>query len=211
MATNLRIVYKKADGSVAITTPVSGTSAGPSPFEMLTGTGGFPASEVESEISKLVNIDGKDELKVRPFYEGLVNGGFTEMQAMDLIANHAWESDYVSYRITPNTNIPTTQLRSFRDAWTDDNPGDTVDVDITKAKEIKKEEFRKIRDPLLATQDVEMFKALEGILAELNLLGITTTSMESIRDLKQQLRDVTALALPDDPVKLDNFMPAILQ
>jgi len=50
----------------------------------------------------------------------------------------------VAYRITDKTNVPTD--RSFRNAWTDDAPGETVGVDMDKAKVIQADRIRKSRD-----------------------------------------------------------------
>lgn len=52
--------------------------------------------------------------------------------------------DDLSYRITGAENIPSDRV--FRDAWTDANPGDAVDIDMAKAKSIQMDRVRAARD-----------------------------------------------------------------
>ncbi len=85
-----------------------------------------------------------------------------------------------SYRVAERDAIPTD--REFRDAWTDDNQTPTVDIDIPKALEIKKDQLRGLRQPLLEALDVAFMRALE--------LGADTSL---IVEKKQALRDVTDL------------------
>lgn len=47
-------------------------------------------------------------------------------------------------RITNTSNLPTD--RTFRDAWTDDLPGDQIDVDMPKARIIHEDLIRRMRD-----------------------------------------------------------------
>lgn len=105
---------------------------------------------------------------------------------------------YVSHREIEDVDIPTD--RTFRNAWTDNYPTVTVDVDIVKAKEIKKDQMRLLRKPKLEALDVQFMQALES--------GSDTTV---IKTKKQELRDVTALVLPDDVEQLKAFMPDCLK
>ena len=64
----------------------------------------------------------------------------------------------------------------------------TIAIDMTKAKEIKKQQLRFQRDPELRKLDVEFQKALEKNDHE---------EIARIADLKQRLRDVTIDPLID--------------
>jgi hypothetical protein len=104
-----------------------------------------------------------------------------------------------SYRILDKDKLPSD--RYFRNAWTDHNPTETVDVDINKAKEIKKNHFRISRAPLLAQLDVEYQRADEE--------GNHVKKQE-IAAKKQSLRDVTKVELPNDLDQLKRFIPSVL-
>ena len=197
--TNLRISFKRNDGGASVASPTKGTKGSFSAFEMLTGSGGYYSDLAELVIDRLVNIDGKKEEDIRPFYEGIIVGGFSEEEAMNLLAKHAWQSNFISHRILPVANIPGD--RFFREAWHDNDPTETVDIDITKANEIKKDQFRVLRKPKLETLDAEYMKALEQ--------NDTTRQAEIVTE-KQVLRDVTAVVLPTDLTELKNFVPEIL-
>jgi hypothetical protein len=102
------------------------------------------------------------------------------------------------HRIVDAAKLPSD--RTFRDAWTDDFDTDTVDVDITKAKEIRKNHLRELRKPLLEALDIDFMRALEQ--------GKSTISITS---KKQALRDITKVSLPDDLEALKDFIPDILK
>lgn len=87
---------------------------------------------------------------------------------------------YVSHREIDETLIP--EDRTFRDAWTDDNPTPTIDVDMEKAREIQKDNLRTERQPLLDELDIEFMRAVES--------GDTALQKE-ISTKKQALRDIT--------------------
>ncbi len=109
----------------------------------------------------------------------------------------------LSYRITDVENIPPD--RTFREAWTDENPTDTVDIDMTKARDIHKNTLRELRKPLLEALDIEYFKALEA--------GDEAKCSEIKAD-KQALRDVTShssISNAQTPEDLKNAIPEILQ
>lgn len=67
-----------------------------------------------------------------------------------------------------------------------------ITVNLTKAKEIKKQQLRAERAPLLAAQDVAFQRALES--------GADTTAIVAE---KQRLRDITQLA--DQATTLDEL------
>ena len=83
----------------------------------------------------------------------------------------------LSYEIVEDSAIPSD--RSFRNAWKQNSK--TIETDMTKAKEIHKENIRNARTPKLAELDVEFQKALE-----------TSSSTTEIVAKKQALRDAPA-------------------
>ncbi len=102
---------------------------------------------------------------------------------------------YVSHRELSDEELPADRV--FRNAWKDGEEG--LEIDVEKAKEIKKNEFRDLRAPLLEALDVKFMQALEKNL-----------STNPVVLQKQALRDVTELSLPDDIEELKEFMPEIL-
>ena len=105
---------------------------------------------------------------------------------------------YVSHREIDDLDIP--KDRIFRNAWTDNLPTNKIDIDMTKAKEIKKDQMRRLRKPKLEALDVQFMIALES--------GSDTLV---IKEKKKELRDVTTLVLPDDVEQLKSFMPDCLK
>lgn len=83
----------------------------------------------------------------------------------------------LSYEIVEDSAIPSD--RSFRNAWKQNSK--TIETDMTKAKEIHKNNIRNARTPKLAELDVEFQKALE-----------TSSSTTEIVAKKQALRDAPA-------------------
>lgn len=107
---------------------------------------------------------------------------------------------YMSHRYINDSQFPND--RTFRNAWTDDNPTETVDVDVPKAKEIKKDMMRKDREPLLKKLDIAFMIATEQN---------DNAAQSTIAAKKQELRDVTTLELPDDVEELKYFTPDCLK
>src|SRR3990167_7667166 len=81
------------------------------------------------------------------------------------------------FRICTRVEIPAD--RTFRGAWIDTGK---VDTDMTKAREIHKDNMRSARKPKLEALDVEYMKALEAK---------DIAKQDEIIAKKQELRDVT--------------------
>ena len=62
-----------------------------------------------------------------------------------------------SYRIIDRSQLPAD--RTFRDAWTDDFPTETVDINMEKARAIHMDKIRTARNKALAKLDAEHRKA----------------------------------------------------
>ena len=80
-------------------------------------------------------------------------------------------------RDASSLTVPTD--RTFREAWSFN--GDAVEVDMSKARDIHKDNLRAERAPRLEALDVDYMKALEA-----------GSGAESIAAKKKELRDVTA-------------------
>lgn len=107
------------------------------------------------------------------------------------------------YRITTRDNLP--QDRYFRDAWTDHNNSETVDVDIDKARDIKMDKIRAIRDVKLAELDLPALQAVSKGDAE---------EIARLEEKKQTLRDIPQnvdLSVCQTLEELKEFIPEELQ
>jgi hypothetical protein len=112
----------------------------------------------------------------------------------------------LAYRVVHHDNFPLLPNgehdKSFRNAWTDDNPTETIDVDMVKAIEIHKNKLRELRKPKLESLDIQYQIADEENNAE---------TKKEIASKKQELRDVTNQKWPSTPEELKNFIPDILK
>lgn len=66
--------------------------------------------------------------------------------------------DAIKVRDIEDIDIPSS--REFRNAWADTEPGDQIDINVTKAKDIQLEKIRRDRDKALEALDKEMIIAL---------------------------------------------------
>ena len=94
-------------------------------------------------------------------------------------------------------------IKNIRNAWNVNDSGQ-IYFDRDKAVEIKKEQFRNLRKPLLEKLDVEFMRALEN--------G-DTSSIPIITQKKSDLRDITSVDFSsyDTPQKLHEFIPDLLK
>jgi hypothetical protein len=109
------------------------------------------------------------------------------------------ENDVVGVREISADEVP--QDRTFRDAWTDDG---SLSVDLDRAREIHRDNLRRLRAPLLTRLDVEYQRADEA--------GDGPRKRQ-VAAQKQALRDVTADPAIDaarTPDELEAILPAIL-
>lgn len=97
----------------------------------------------------------------------------------------------------------TSKLRYLRGAWKVDDSGQ-IFFDRNKGEELKKEQFRNLRKPLLEKLDVQFMRALE--------VGDTST-IQIVTQKKSELRDITSVDFSnyDTPQKLHEFIPDLLK
>lgn len=105
----------------------------------------------------------------------------------------------LSYRITDKSSLPAD--REFRAAWTDAFPTETVDIDVDKAIEIKKDSLRELRKPILDKLDIDYIRA-----QEIN----DVEAKAAIIAKKQELRDMPEQPFPQDIEELKAYMPECL-
>jgi hypothetical protein len=90
-------------------------------------------------------------------------------------------------------------ITMFYNAWV--MKGNVIVVDLEKAKDIKRNQFRQARKPLLEKLDVEYMRAVETSNA---------AKKKAIATKKQELRDVTNVDMPNDVDELAKFWPDVL-
>lgn len=103
--------------------------------------------------------DGVEEIVLKDYIRKENRLVASNVDAADDILNWVALKDVpngFNYRITDASNIPTD--RTFRDAWTDANPTETVDVDMEKARDIHMNNIRLLRDKKFKELDVETMK-----------------------------------------------------
>lgn len=98
--------------------------------------------------------------------------------------------------ITESTNIDD----FFFDAYIVSQSGE-LSVNIEKAKEIQRNKWRFMREPLLKQLDVDYMRAVERA---------DTAAQQEIVAKKQQLRDVTLIELPDSLEGIKAMLPGVL-
>ncbi len=145
----------------------------------------------------LFDITSRDRIELND--KGILSLSATDDEIMEFVISKS-NLEGKEFRITDKSNIP--QDRVFRNAWTDDNNTETVDIHIEKAQEIKKNNFRELRKPILEKLDADYMKALEAS---------DIVAQQEIANKKQLLRDVTDLPLPTDIEDLKTFIPDILK
>lgn len=133
---------------------------------------------------------------------------FTLKNNQICVSSFATEAECYSFisdeKITKYKIYPPSEKKSitFLSAmeW-NDTKNDFV-VNISKAKEIRKNHFREIRSILFEKLDKAFMKALEAEDSERKVYII---------NLKNQFRNITDLDLPDSEEELLNFIPAIFK
>lgn len=100
--------------------------------------------------------------------------------------------DIISFReLTENEVLP---RRDYREAWSDQ--GKTIEVDLEKAKEVKRQFLRKERVSILNDLDVESIKALESN---------DSVKLEEVKNEKQRLRDAPSSPAIDNATSLEDL------
>jgi len=86
--------------------------------------------------------------------------------------------------------------REFREAWVDVTNDTKVNIDMTKVKEIKLKELRKIRNEELAKTDIEVTKALESNNSD--LLSAERAYRSNLRNATEGLKALKTDGAVDD-------------
>lgn len=150
--------------------------------------------DIVNPVAALFNNKSSDRVELN--HSGVLALDASDEEVLSFIISRS-HIDGREYRVVSRDKLP--QDRQFRDAWTDDNATETVDVDIAKAHDIKKEILRELRKPILEKLDVEYMKLLEK--------GEDTSN---VIKQKEELRNITKLKLPNNIDELKDFTPDIL-
>lgn len=164
------IIYTLPDGSVGRGVPKDET------LSAMMGSGGYSQTDAERTILFQTTVDGKKESDLRDFYNGMIHGGMSEIDAVTAIANKDKKLGW-TFRVVDIGEIPPDE--TFRDAWEDD--GKSVTVNMQKAREIHMDTIRVARNSQLAALDVPQITAIAK--------GDTAVA-RAIEAQKQQLRDI---------------------
>ena len=111
------------------------------------------------------------------------------------------KDNVVSWREIKPSHIP--RDRAFRDAWCDVTAAPTIDINMTKAKDIHRNRLRAMREPKLAALDVEMTRAFAD-----------PAKQAAIDAKRQALRDVTkdpSIEAAKTPEELIAVIPDVLK
>lgn len=103
------------------------------------------------------------------------------------------------YRIAETTAIP--EDRYFRNAWTDDNESLTVDVDMSKARDIQMDAIRALRDEKLKTLDTA------ALIAVSQQDFVLSSSLEAEKQVLRDIPDTFNLEVYITPEALKDAIP----
>jgi len=117
-------------------------------------------------------------------------GTLEELAIKDVRSNVEWY-------IIEESQLPLDE--TFREAWVIEDG--SITADITKAKEVWLNKFRKARNPILAALDIDFIKAVES--------GNISLQNE-IASKKQILRDITLINLPNITEEIKAIWPEVL-
>ena len=107
-------------------------------------------------------------------------GPLTDKEYEERVKTKSTPVDAVNVRDIDDIDIPSD--RELRNAWVDVTEESRIDIDCTKAKDIRLSQLRKIRDEALEKSDIEITRAMEdGNQADIDKLKV----------YRQELRDVT--------------------
>ena len=120
-----------------------------------------------------------------------------EIEGAEVVAANP---DFISFRVGSSANLPGGNAdgsydRYFRDAFTDDNTGPSVNIDMAKAHGVQLARIRAARDVKLVALDVEQLRGSD-----------VDAEKQVLRDLPDTL-DFTAA---NTPARLKAFWPSEL-
>lgn len=112
-----------------------------------------------------------------PTQDFLNRSEMEELEVLELLKTRHIPENAENVQIINDTDVP--QDRTFRDAW--QLNGEVVDHNLDKAKNIKLDCIRQVRNEKLAKLDMELLKAAEQERRD---------DVKEIMKLKQELRDL---------------------
>lgn len=208
------IIFKKLDGSCGVIYPAPNPLIKEEQFETIDSKKFLPTKATAARIKEAADAIIKEASAMVKENEVLVKAEYleeekkikiTKLVERVLTIEEIAKKDVppgLPYRITTTDKIP--QDRYFRAAWTDENPSETVDICMKKAKDIHMNFIRRAR----AKKFVEI-----GFPNKLNEELEKAVISQETRDKLQALRDIpinTDLSKATSPEELKNIWPEIL-
>ena len=133
-------------------------------------------------MSKIIYTQSNGVISIITPISGAINPNTGKEFTMQEIADKDVPVGISTYSIVDDSKVPTD--RTFRNAWVGNSVGvstATIDEDMTKAKEVHKDNIRLARTPKLTELDVEYQRATES-----------SVDTSAIVAKKQALRDAPA-------------------
>lgn len=196
--TTKRIVYTRPDGGLDMMVPAIGArlvQVGP---------------EGQRSVVRLDHLNPRARsLSDLPSALGAVWAETESEFALRLMLRHA-PASAADAQVVDCADCPDEHLWAF-EAW--EIAAGRVKVNAAKCRDVKRRGLRQLRAPRLTQADVDMFRAIEGMLPQLKALGIDTSAAEAASAKKRALRDVTSdpgLDAAKTPAEIKAFMPAAL-
>lgn len=185
-----KIVFTRSDGGLSVLNPCEGARLA---TKLTLADGTVLVSDAPKPVDQF--------RRGWPIAGAVAEWAETEDEFVARIAKKDVPADATDVQTVDESAIPTD--RTFRNAWKHDGGGKVVH-DMDKARELKKDQLRVLRKPLLADLDVAYMLADEK--------G-DTAAKSDIAKQKQALRDVTddpAIEAAATPEELKAAMPAAL-
>jgi biotin carboxylase len=123
-----------------------------------------------------------------------VLGPLTQEQYEAHVMERSIPSNAINVKFITDENIPAN--REFRNAWVDITDDNNVNICCNKAKELKLEELRRVRNAKLAETDMEFTRAIES--DDADLISAVKAKRTALRNATEALKAIEADGIIDD-------------
>ena len=187
-----KIIYTRPDGGLSVVHPVEGGRL--ANFITLADGTILPKAPV------ITPLPVDRILRRWPVEGAVVSWAETEDEFVSRIALKDVPSDALAQRICDESEIPVD--RHFRDAWEDNG---VIEVNMTKAREIKRDSLRALRVPLFVVNDLALRDA--------HIAGNAVALAAAIarRDALRAVTEDRAIETAATPEALKAVLPRVLQ
>jgi hypothetical protein len=168
-----KILYTRPDGGVSIVIP--------SPKESIEqALCRYNDVQWENILPLLDAVDNDPNFSIHKVEDIIKMRPLTQEEYETHVRERSVPVDAINVRDIADSDIPAS--REFRNAWVDVTPESSIDIDCEKARNIKLEELRRVRNLELSKSDIEMTKALEEA---------DSVKIKDLKTKRQSLRDIT--------------------